>query len=478
MSGRERVFLLLVALTVRLALYPWVDGFIWPDEIFQTLEPGSVRATGHGLLSWEWDTGIRSWAVPGIYAALFRVADLLGCDGPGQVVRLAQLVHIGLSLVIVDASMRLAGVIAGARVARWAGIAAAVCAPLVYFAPHPLADCGATAFMAWGLARWVEATAEGAPKGRDAVIAGLLFGVAFAIRYSIPIFFVGPVLVVLWQRRWKPVVHLAAGFLAVALAVGLLDWATWGRPFHSLVGYVKFNLIEGGAAAFGVSPPGWYLAEIARALGWAWPLVALLALRGAVGARGIGLGVALGLALISSAAHKEERFALPVYAFLPLLATLGAWHLGAVIRQRQPKAIRRIARRRVAIVAFAVALLSSSSWIVYAQRDWSPGADWLPAMRWLGARDDVSGILAIAAWPELGGHSMHRLPVPVIASTSLLTDEAERPVLDNLMFNYAVVDAAKASLVSRASPDHPFVVVARMGRIWILRRDRADPSPR
>ena len=55
--------------------------------------------------------------------------------------------------------------------------------------------------------------------------------------------------------------------VAVGLLGGLLDWVTWGRPFHSLLAYVDFNLLLGGASTFGVEPFGFYAATLWTSVG-------------------------------------------------------------------------------------------------------------------------------------------------------------------------------------------------------------------
>jgi len=466
--GSERALLLWLALLARLMTLPFVDGIVQPDEYFQTLEPGSVLATGHGLLAWEWDTGIRSWALPGLYATLFRIAEALGLDGPGEVVRIAQVIHLGLSLVIVDSSMRLGHVFGGANLARWAGVLAALFPPLLFYATRTLSDCDSTAFLMWGYARWMaevdQTSHPGAEKARGngwhsgAFATGLIAGGAYAVRYTAPIFMLGIGLVTVYRRQWKSVLLLVGGFATVAACLGLLDWLTWGSPFHSLLAYFEFNVIDNGAARFGTSPFAWYLSTVGDMLGLAAPLVALLVLRGCLAARSVGLAAAIGFIMISIISHKEERFLLPILALLPLFAALGARRLWADFR------LPRV------FLPLGACLSLAATWAVYAEKDWSPNAEWLPAMRWLGARDDVSGILATEGWGSLGGHAVHRLPVPVIAHPALLVDFGMRESLGNTLFNYLVISESDLADFSKTSAEHDFVRVARLGRIRVLRR--------
>src|SRR5216683_2421204 len=61
---RRTWILLLVVAAVPSVLALVQLGRIHPDELYQTLEPAYFRAHGYGLLAWEWQAGIRNWAVP------------------------------------------------------------------------------------------------------------------------------------------------------------------------------------------------------------------------------------------------------------------------------------------------------------------------------------------------------------------------------------------------------------------------------
>ena len=77
------------ALVIREAAALTQPNLIWPDEVFQTIEPAHRLIYGSGLMSWEWIVGIRSWLVPAMFAPLFLVARALQLGPGGPLLRSA-----------------------------------------------------------------------------------------------------------------------------------------------------------------------------------------------------------------------------------------------------------------------------------------------------------------------------------------------------------------------------------------------------
>ena len=63
---------------VPIVVVPSVDA---PDEIFQVLEPAHRLVYGYGLVTWEFQLGIRSWLMPGLVAGMMEISRILG-EGP------------------------------------------------------------------------------------------------------------------------------------------------------------------------------------------------------------------------------------------------------------------------------------------------------------------------------------------------------------------------------------------------------------
>jgi 4-amino-4-deoxy-L-arabinose transferase-like glycosyltransferase len=77
---------------------------------------------------------------------------------------------------------------------------------------------------------------------RSFLIAGIIAGIGFSIRYQTIIYAGGMGLALLLQKRyWQGIVFGAGYFLMVILIQGGIDFYIWGRPFAELTEYFLYN---------------------------------------------------------------------------------------------------------------------------------------------------------------------------------------------------------------------------------------------
>src|SRR5262249_16163267 len=146
------------------------------------------------------------------------------------------------------------------------------------------------------------------------LLGGAALGLAFVMRYGSLPAIAAALAWVAARRRWTLLGWGAVGLGGVLLALGALDWATWGIPWHSVRAWFTFNVGSAGAAqTFGAEPPGYYWPFLWKQTPiWVWPALVLGVawLRPRLGGSGaVGGGV---LAALPSAAHKEGRLLDPV----------------------------------------------------------------------------------------------------------------------------------------------------------------------
>jgi len=181
------------------------------------------------------------------------------------------------------------------------------------------------------------------------LLGGAALGLAFVVRYgSLPA--VAAALVwVAARRRWTLLGWAGVGLGVVLLALGVLDWASWGTPWHSVRAWFGFNVGSAGAAqTFGAEPPGYYWPYLwGQVPLWVWPALGLgvLWLRPRVGVA--AAMAALMLAALLWTTHKEERFLYPVVVLLVAEAAPGLAALLARLRAMW---------QRVALAAVALGL--------------------------------------------------------------------------------------------------------------------------
>ena len=309
--------ILLLAAALRIGL-AWTDqGVYWPDEIYQSLEQAHRLVFGYGIVPWEFAEGARSWLFPALFAALWFAMDLAGAVDAATFVIAAKLLMVAISVAGIYAAMRIAAHFGGAPAALLAGLLLLAFPPLLLLGARALSEVASATLVTFAVLLALRAGS------RDLALAGVLAALACFLRFQNGLIAIGLAALVLAQGRWSGLRPFLLGTTLTALLGGLLDWATWGSPFHSLRAYLQYNLIDGQAAKYGEEGATYYARVawtstgpvlLAILAGWA------LALRRAAGVFAV---CALYVAAHVAVAHKEYRFLLPVVPVLVALAAAG-----------------------------------------------------------------------------------------------------------------------------------------------------------
>ncbi len=297
------------------------DGLLWPDEYYQSLEPAHRAVFGYGWQAWEFLEGARHWTLPGFVAALMKLSTALGWD----------------YLPTIEVTFCLAGVataLATYRLARAqratpfsSAVAAATFALMglaVYVAPRAMGETLSALPVTFAFA----ALCRPSTRWR-LLLAGVLLSLAVALRLQNGLFCLGALAMLLADRRRADAGVLLGVLLLGAIAYGAVDHLTWGSPFHSARQYLRFNLIEGRASAFGTAPFLHYVGALVTAEGLTLVPVVALTVYGAPSHRAVPL-IAFAFFLVHSfIPHKELRFLFPIIPLLCAQAALGLDRLGS-----------------------------------------------------------------------------------------------------------------------------------------------------
>ena len=466
-----------------------------PDEFFQYLEPAWKRLTGAGVETWEWRRGIRSWVLPGYHGAWMALLMRFGIHDGVKIATFLRLHWALLSLVLVWAGWR-GGALLARRLepapegisndkdtapAGWQGglVGALLCAAfplLVRFSIHTFSELASILCMVPAMVLTAELSEGRANRGK-AVWMGVLLGLGLCLRIQHAAI---PLVAVLWlllARRFMLALVACAAALLPVLAFAGVDWLTWGSFFSSYIGYLKFNIFEGGAATFGTSPLGWYWHQFLSRLPLGLPILGILCV---LGFRTVWpfVSAAVGLVLLlSTQQHKEERF---VMLFWPLVLIAAAGSIGAWLGPRPSvaptpaQAANRPARFhrrhhwlvRVAMLV-SIAIVLGDGALHCRGNDF---AELFPArfaaQAWVGRQDDVTGLL----YDEplyVGGYLWFGRTFPQLQFDPIL--------LGNPLFSHVLVPRNSASMhvAERAG----FVPVFTQDAFVVLRRNADGPRP-
>ncbi len=309
-------------------------GIYWPDEIYQSLEPAHRLVWGRGLVAWEFLEGARPWTLPGLVAAFWAPLRLFGVSSPAVYVPAVKLLFAAVGVATAWAAARLARALGAQSLpAAAAGALWALAAPAIYFAPRGLSEPLSALPLTLGLA-W--AWPCGASR-RSRLLGAALLGLAVLLRLQDAVVCLALLVALLGRGERRAAADVLGVFALAALALGALDWASWGQPFQSAVVYLRFNLLEGGGRAWGTAEASYYLRVLWRSMPAVTAVLGvglLLAVRRAPGLCALVVGFVL---LHSWVPHKELRFILPVLPAWAALAGLGMDSAERWVAARRPR---------------------------------------------------------------------------------------------------------------------------------------------
>nr|WP_295373198.1 mannosyltransferase [uncultured Sphingosinicella sp.] len=379
--------ILLLAACIRLATIS-LASIHHPDELWQYIEPANGIVFDRWVIPWEYRAGIRSWLIPVLLAAPMALGHVLA-PGSSLFLILPKILVVLVSLVVVAYSAafglrlsRLHGLVAGFVAATWV--------ELVQFAPRTMSEPLSLALFL--PAAYLLTLPSERLTRRNCLIAGLLLGLCFVVRFQLAPALLVLVLITCWGRLRETLPPLIVGGLAGLAVDGIVNAAMGQTPFLWIFENFRLNLVENKSAHYGVAPPQWYLTLLLPL--WKAAILPILLLS-FLGAR--RYPVLLAVAIVNIAAHsliphKEYRFVLLSTALIVLLAAIGT---GEAVRWLARNASISGLRIRAVLACAIWAVTSTAIGLSLPYRDfWTSNA----TINTLRFANTVPGVCALALY--------------------------------------------------------------------------------
>ena len=368
----------LLAVVIRASVMALLPSILHPDELLW-LEQANRLVNHRGFLLWDFQVGERSWLWPGLIAGFMAIGQLFGSPPDAGLGGVAVLICI-LSLAPVICGFLWGRNVAGFPGAVITGLLIAVWFELVYFYAHPLSESAAGAALVTGL--YLVYPGRGAPSGRRIFVGAVMLGLAAVLRPQLVPAIAVAVIAVGGVRERAHYASLLGGIALPIVLSGLLDWITWGWPFHATVMYVYYT--SKIASSAGVNPVYSYIGWEAVAWSAFGIVIVLSALYGAFRLPLLFWVAATIFVVHSLVSHKEYRYFSPALPLIMTLAGVGSTIAADWLGDR----LGRPQVRRGLMVA--VPLIWTIASVVLAA---SPNRIWF----WVRSRGSILAMRAVSA---------------------------------------------------------------------------------
>jgi len=302
-------------------------GFGWIDDQFLVVEIAQSWVDGTDYYKWLPDTpgnaGPKgfSFFYTSLHFILFKFFEFIGISSPETKMFLVRLLHGLWSMLIIKWGYDLTLHFSDKKTALQAGWLLALFWMFPFLSVRNLVEFVCVPFLVLGTLLSVKPQ-QHFSIGRWLWI-GILFGLAFNIRFQTGLFTAGVGLVLFFEKKWKETFFLSLGFLLIVTAIqGGIDYFVWKKPFIQLITYVGYNTSSAGL--YTVGP--WYH-YIVFLLGMLIPPVSLFLLSGFLRSYKkmviIFVPVFIFIVFHSVYPNKQERFISTIVPFIFISGTVG-----------------------------------------------------------------------------------------------------------------------------------------------------------
>lgn len=308
---------------LRVAAAIFSEGYAFHDDHFDVTRV--AHSWAHGIPHWL-QSGLppkHSMFYAGLNAGIIWVTELFGAQDSYTITLVMRVVHALYSSLIVLFCFKISFHLSDLSSAKLTGWIVALLWFMPFMGVKFLVEMVCIPPILIGFYLLLNVQNSSASKILSYLMAGALFGLAFAFRYHTILFAGGLGLVLLFRKQWKGSVLFTFGYIAAAfLTVGLIDIIFFDYPFHSIVEYFDYNRNNSGNYISG-SPLKFTLTTF----GFLIPPVSIFLMIGFV--RSFKIEPMMFTAVLvfflfhSAFPNQQERFILPMFPMLIILGVIG-----------------------------------------------------------------------------------------------------------------------------------------------------------
>ncbi len=398
-STAKQLFILgLFAFGLRLCFAIFTHGYLFVDEVPQYLNVAYYKAFGFGQLTWEWQQAqIRSWIVPNFFSYFISALSSIGMNDPLQWLYGIRIFLCAWSLLIVVSAFYIVKLLypKNENAAFFAAALCGVWGYLIYFNLRTLGEClSMPAVMAsiWWILQY-----EKTQNKIWALLAGMMIGLAFIIKFQAGVFILSSALYLLLRRQWVGFLFLNVGFLAMIGVQGISDVVEHGTFLRSPIAYFKYNVLFGELYH---TPEG----KLQRILDFLlkmhfpllFPIILYFSFRYARKHLLLILSIVTYLGVHALIKNRQFRFFAPVLPIFLTAFSAGFMEWVSQIKMNMTKTQKYSLNAICLILIVAIgSQFASPAFPSVLRPQWNKGADVCLALRYVGQQPDSRGVLSI-----------------------------------------------------------------------------------
>lgn len=454
------VSLFALGLALRAVVCAETCSFVHPDEHQQFLEQAHRLVHGYGKKFWEQERGIRHPLYQSVLAVMLGGLELVGVRDPFVQAGALRFIVAGMALgawALFAWQFQRRG---DTAVALLMMFVVSLSPDLIYVHTHPLSELAAT----------IPFLLAVCCLDRRPVVAGMLLGVCFALRFQMGFLIGGMVLLAAAGVRFRPrgdFLRFVLAALGSLLALGVGDWLIFGRPFHTPIEYFRANIVQGISRIYGEHPWYQYFAWIHEHGGLIVLGLAPLLIVGVMREWKFGILLAVFTAAHIAVEHKEARFLLPIVPFALAFVVTGIAGITQYVRSRfRPVVWTIITSAFVTLFALRI-----------PEVQWEPRDAYRSTSKLLhiaGRQPDITGIGVLGIHvTECGNYFFLKRNVPLLGTEDDRTPYFQiDPSLNDIRVNFLIAPSHLMEPYVRWNP----VPIAHQS-VWTLYRlDRGTPD--